>query len=101
MILPGNGVVFSHFPTRSASVNIKGFTFDMSTAPTLSRTLTGAVSTDKVIALHAIKFWSGAAGQPKLSVVTTVTYSLGTALIKFSNAMSNMAIFGTWIDENA
>lgn len=100
MIYPANGVVFSHFPTRSASPNIKTFCFDMSTAPTVSRTLTGAASTDKVLGIMAPKFWSGAAGQPKLSVAT-VAYSLGTGIIKFSNAMSNMAVMGIWIDENA
>jgi hypothetical protein len=100
MIYPGNGVVFSHFPTRSTSVNIKGFGFDMSTAPTASRTLTGAASTDKVLFAIGAKWFSAAGAQPKLSM-PTIAYSLGTGIVKFSNAMSNMAVWGAWIDENA
>ena len=98
MVYPGTGVIFSHY--ASSVPNIKWFSFDLSTAPTTSRTLTGAASGDYVIGVTGLKYFSAAGAQGKLSVATIAT-SIGTALIKFSNGMSNMAVFGTWIDRNA
>lgn len=101
MTYPGTGITYSHFRTAGATTpNLKGFNFDLSTAPTTARTLTGAASTDRVLWVSGIKFLSAAGAQPKLSM-PTIAYSLGTASIKFSNGMSNMAVFGAWIDENA
>ena len=90
-------VVRSHFDDPT---NLKGFKFDMGTAPTTAVTLTGIATGDHVVMLTGIKFLSAAGAQPKLSM-PTLAYSIGADLIKFSNAMSNMAVFGVWIDRNA
>ena len=97
MRYPGTSWTYSHF---GGPVNLKGFTVDTGTAPTTGVALTGVTSSDYVLAVGGIKFLSAAGAQPKLSC-PTIAYSLGTNLIKFSNAMSNMAVWGIWIDTNA
>ena len=97
MTYPGTGVTFSHF---DSAVNIKGFQYDLSTAPTTARALTGVTSSDYVLFVGGHRFYSAAGAQPKLSL-QTIAFSLGTALIKFSNGVSNSVVMGFWVDRNA
>jgi len=97
MTYPGTSWTYSHF---GSPPNLKGFNVDTGTAPTTAVAVTGIAAGDYVLAVGGTKFFSGAGAQPKLSC-PTIAYSIGTNLVKFSNAMSNMAVWGIWVDVNA
>lgn len=99
MIYPGSGKVYSHFNTTIP--NIKGFSVYLSTSPTASKTLTGITSSDSVLWITGIHIRSNLSGKAARISTPTIACSIGTNLIKVSNGMSGMVVFGGYIDVSA